>query len=93
MKRQLRNFYFWLYELIKGHLPLGTLIRFQPPPDHNGNYWMAPSDPPLHSLGIVIGGWRAFKNPGYTQSGSVVMIGSQTYNVVDFAIERVDESG
>lgn len=93
MKRRFRNFYFWLYNIIKGHLPPGTLVRFQPSPDRNGNYWMTPTDPPLHSLGIVIGGWRAYKSPGYIQAGSVVMIGSQTYNVDDFEIERVDESG
>lgn len=91
--KKLRSVYLWLYELIKGHLPPGALVRFQPSPDRNGNCWMTPADPPLHSLGIVVGGWRAFKSPGYIHQGSVVMIGSQTYNVDNFEIVRLDEAG
>lgn len=90
MARRLRSIYLWVYGMIKGHFPPGTLIRFQPSPDRNGNYWITPTDPPLHSLGIVVGGWRGFKTPGYTQQGSIVMIGSQRYDVDDYEITVVD---
>ena len=89
--RLLRRIYLWFHSTFKGHLPPGTLIRFQPSPDRNGNYWITPTDPPLNSLGIVVGGWRSFKMPGYTQVGSVVMIGSQTYNVDDWEIVVIDD--
>lgn len=92
MKR-FRRLYLWFYDMIKGHLPPGTLIRFNPPSDRNGIYWYASGDPPLHSLGIVIGGWRAYKRPGFMHRGSVVMIGAQVYDVDDLEIEVIDERG
>jgi hypothetical protein len=91
MKQRLRRVYLWFYEVFKGHLPLGTLVRFQPIPDVSGIFWSAPGDPPFGAVGIVVGGWRAYKNPGYTQRGSVVMIESQTYDVDDWEIVRVDD--
>ena len=91
MKHRLRSIYLWFYEMFKGHLPPGTLIRFQPSPDRNGNYWITATDPPLNSLGIVVGGWRGFKTPGYTQQGSVVMISSQKYDVDNWELAVLDD--
>ena len=89
--RLLRRLYRWIYCTFKGHLPLGTLVRFQPIPDVSGIDWSTPGDPPFGAVGIVVSGWRAYKRPGYTQRGSVVMIGAEKYDVDDWEIVVIDD--
>ena len=88
MKNKLRAFYLWLYREIKGHLPIGTLVRFRLP------YWLDSElglcVPTAGSLGIVIGGWHKLKIPGFVDHGSVVMFGSRMYDMNDLLLEVVD---
>ena len=88
MKNKLCAFYLWLYREIKGHLPIGTLVRFRLPYWIVRERWM--SEPTAGSLGIVIGGWRKLKIPGFVDHGSVVMFGSRAYDMNDWMLELVD---
>ena len=92
----LRRFYRWFYVLIKGHLPLGTLVRFKPGIGFDGIYWKSPGDPRFHAIGLVIDGWR--KNvhplpPGAFGRGSVVIFDGEQYDMENWAIEVIDETG
>ena len=94
MKRRFRNFYFWLYNIIKGHLPPGTLVRFSPRSLARDELLSKlGQNPGFDSVGIVIGGWRRFRSPGYTDSGTRVMFGESTCDVYHWDLEVIDEVG
>ena len=88
MKNKLRIFYLCFYREIKGHLPIGTLVRFRLPHWIDGE--LGRCLPAAGSLGIVIGGWRKLKIPGIVDYGSVVMFGSQAYDTSDWMLEAVE---
>ena len=93
--RILRWVYMQLHVFIKGHLPLGTLVRFKPGIGLDGIYWKSPGDPMINSIGLVIDGWR--KNvhpmpPGALVSGSVVLFDDVRYEMFHWELEVIDEA-
>jgi hypothetical protein len=93
--RILRWAYMQLHVFIKGHLPLGTLVRFKPGIGLDGIYWKSPGDPMINSIGLVIDGWR--KNvhpmpPGMLVSGSVVLFDGEQYDMENSELEVIDET-
>ena len=87
MKTKLRCLYLWAYELVRGHLPPGTLVKFSPNLRQHGILREDPSAPSFDSLGVVLGGWSYYKHPGYQQWGSVVMIDQKIYDLKNFDLE------
>lgn len=93
--RILRWAYIQLHVFIKGHLPLGTLVRFKPGIGLDGIYWKSPGDPMINSIGLVIGGWKKWKHPmppGVIVSGSVVLFDLEQYDMENSELEVIDES-
>jgi hypothetical protein len=91
-----RRFYRWLYVHVKGHLPFGTLVQFKPGIGFDGIYWKSPGDPRFHAIGLVIDVWR--KNvhpmpPGVISTGSVVIFDSEQYDMENWELEVIDETG
>jgi hypothetical protein len=91
--RILRWAYMQLHVFIKGHLPLGTLVRFKPGIGFDGIYWKSPGDPRFHAIGLVIDGWR--KNvhpmpPDMLVSGSVVLFDGERYDMENSELEVIE---
>jgi hypothetical protein len=90
-----RRFYHWLYVRIKGHYPLGSLVRFKPGIGFDGIYWKSPGDPRFHAIGIVIGKWSKYKHPmpsGVISTGSVVIFDSEQYDMENWELEVISEA-
>jgi hypothetical protein len=91
----LRRVYRWLYVRVKGHYPLGSLVKFKPGIGFDGIYWKSPGDPRFHAIGLVIDGWR--KNvhplpPGVINKGSVVLFDGARYEMFHWELEVIDET-
>ena len=89
----LRRVYRWLYVRVKGHYPLGSLVKFKPGIGFDGIYWKSPGDPRINSIGLVIDGWR--KNvhpmpPGAFARGSVVLFDGARYEMFNWELEVID---
>ena len=92
--RILRWAYMQLHVFIKGHLPLGTLVQFKPGIGFDGIYWKSPGDPRFHAIGLVIGGWAKYKHPiPSLVYGSVVLFDSEQYDMENWELEVIDETG
>jgi hypothetical protein len=95
--RILRWAYMQLHVFIKGHLPLGTLVQFQPRVGFDGKiYWRSSGVPERNSIGMVIDGWS--KNvhpmpPGVINKGSVVLFDCARYEMFNWELEVIDEAG
>lgn len=85
----IRKVRLWFYLRIKGHLPPGTLVRFMPKEVAwiwRVNYSLDPG-----AVGIVLGGWRYYRSPGYTDFGTRVMFSEQIRDVYHWDLEVIDE--
>ena len=90
----IRRVYRWFYIHVKGHLPLGTLVQFKPGIGFDGIYWKSPGDPRFHAIGLVIGGWAKYKHPiPSLVYGSVVLFDSEQYDMENWELEVIDETG
>jgi hypothetical protein len=88
--------YRWLYVHVKGHYPLGSLVRFKPGIGFDGIYWKSSGDPTINSIGIVIDRWRRNVHPlppGVFAKGSVVIFDGARYDMENFELEVLDEEG
>jgi hypothetical protein len=65
---RIRRLYLSLYQLVWGHLPPGTLVMYREALFNE-------------AVGIVIGGWRYWKHPGFVHYGSVVVIGEGRHDL------------
>lgn len=93
MKR-FRKLYLWFYHLRKGHLPPGTLVRFRPRSlERDELLSKLGQNPGFEAVGLVTGGWRYFRSPGYTDFGTRVMFGEKTRDVYHWDLEVIDECG
>ena len=93
--RHLRRVYLRLYALFKGHYPIGTLVRYHPVRSHSlGIDWLIPGLKALN-VGLVVGGWAKYKHPmpGNLTTGSIVLFDGKTYDMDEWEIEVIDETG
>ena len=82
-----RRVYRWFYVRIKGHYPIGTLVRYHPVRSHSlGIDWLIPGLKAL-DVGLVVGDWAKYK-----QTGSIVLIDGKTYDMDEREIEVLDET-
>ena len=92
--KKFRKLYHWFYNLLKGHLPPGTLVRFRPSSLARDELLSKlGQNPGFEAVGIVTGGWRRFRGPGYNDFGTRVMFGERTCDVYHWDLEVIDESG
>ncbi len=95
--RLLSRIYLWLYDTVKGHYPVGTLVQFKPRVGFDGKvYWRSSGVPERDSIGMVIDGWRKNVHPmptGVTNKGSVVLFDDVRYEMFHWEIEVIDEAG
>lgn len=93
--RFLRRLYLRLYEQIKGHYPVGTLVRYCPPVGFDGIHWTLDGDPKYNDVGLVVGGWCRVRAPfpGALVKGSVVLFGGKTRNMENWDVKVIDETG
>jgi hypothetical protein len=93
--RLFRRLYLWAHETVKGHLPIGTLVRFKPGIGFDGIYWKSPGDPMINAIGLVVDGWRRNVHPlppGVLAKGSVVIFDGARYDMENFELEVIDEA-
>lgn len=89
----LRRIHRWLHCLVKGRLPVGTLVRFRPRSLARDELLSKVGQHPgLDSAGIVVGEWRRFRSPGFTDTGTRVMFGERMCDVYHWDLEVIDES-
>lgn len=90
----LRRVHRWFYLRLKGHLPVGTLVRLSPKgPGRAAVLAKLGQRPSFDVVGISIGGWRYYRSPGYTDFGTLVMFGTVTYDAYEWDLEVIDEAG
>jgi len=90
----LRRVYRWFYVRVKGHYPIGTLVRYHPVRSHSlGIDWLVPGLKAL-DVGLVIGGWAKYNHPmsGHLATGSIVLFNGETYDMDEREIEVLDET-
>lgn len=89
-----RRLRMWFYIRIMGHLPVGTLVRFKPKGiarDVLLNRFK--NIPDFGAVGYVVGGWKYYRSPGYTDFGTRVMFSDVIRDVYCWDLEVIDESG
>jgi hypothetical protein len=90
--RLFRRLYLWAYATVKGHYPIGSLVKFKPGIGFDGIYWKSPGDPRFHAIGMVIGGWAKYKHPMPSLVyGSIVLFDGARYDMENFELEVIDE--
>lgn len=90
----LRRVHRWFYLRLKGHLPPGTLVRFNPKGlERAAVLAKLGQHPGFDIVGVSIGGWRYHRSPGYTDFGTRVMFGTMTRDVYEWDLEVIDEAG
>ncbi len=90
----LRRVYRWFYVRVKGHYPIGTLVRYHPVRSHSlGIDWLVPGLKAL-DVGLVVGGWAKYKHPmpGNLTKGNLVLFNGETYDMDEREIEAIDET-
>ena len=94
--RLFRRLYLWAYATVKGHYPIGSLVKFKPGIGLDGIYWKSPGDPMINAIGLVVDGWRRNVHPlppGVLAKGSVVIFDGSRYDMENFELEVIDEAG
>jgi hypothetical protein len=88
----LRSIKFWFYRKIKGYIPAGHLVLFDPPDSHLKAWPLDPRrDPEINGVGISLGAWRAFKSPGFWDVGTTVLIDGRHYNLYTWDLVVIDD--
>ncbi len=78
----IRRVYAWLHVLFRGHYPPGMLVMLSNRPLVRGilpESHLLPGD-----IGISLGKWERWQNPGFLNSGTRVLVGGGVYNIENF---------
>lgn len=90
----IRRISLWCYLRFKGHLPPGTLVRFNPRgPGRVAVLARRNQYPGDGAVGISIGGWRYYRSPGYIDFGTRVLFGTTTWDAYEWDLKVINEAG
>ena len=94
MKRrwgQIRRLYLWLYHVIMGYLPHGTLIRYTPPGWFQSSVILRRRGGATPgSLGIVVGKWVSIDSPAYPRCGCKILLNGAVFDMYFWEFQVAD---